>query len=91
MFYKIVHHIVAVPTTMLIPTDPRIRQFHPFTYRHLHAFKYPYKYSFFTNTIIHWNLLPQTIVICMFFPGGGVLELWDFITLKTWRVEFYGV
>ena len=25
MFYKIVHHIVAVPTTMLIPTDPRIK------------------------------------------------------------------
>jgi hypothetical protein len=42
MFYKIVHHIVAVPTTILIPTDPRIRQFHPFTYRHLHAFKDPY-------------------------------------------------
>jgi hypothetical protein len=60
MFYKIVHHIVAVLTTILIPTDPRIRQFHPFTYRHLHAFKYPYKYSFFPNTIIHWNLLPQT-------------------------------
>ena len=64
LFYKIVHHIVAVPTTILIPTDPRIRQFHPFTYRHLHAFKDPYKYSFFPNTIIHWNLLPQTIVLC---------------------------
>ena len=35
MFYKIVHHIVAVPTTILIPTDPRIRQFHPFTYIHI--------------------------------------------------------
>ena len=34
MFYKIVHHIVAVPTTILIPTDSRIRQFYPFTYRH---------------------------------------------------------
>ena len=44
---KIVHHIVAVPTTIVIPTDTRIRQFHPFTYRHLHAFKDPYKYSFF--------------------------------------------
>jgi hypothetical protein len=63
MFYKIVHHIVAVPTTILIPTDPRIRQFHPFTYRHRYAFKDPYKYSFFPNTIIHWNLLPQTIVV----------------------------
>jgi hypothetical protein len=64
MFYKIVHHIVTVPTPILIPTDPRIRQFHPFTYRHLHAFKDSYKYSFFPNTIIHWNLLPQTIVLC---------------------------
>jgi hypothetical protein len=43
MFYKIVHHIVAVPTTILILTDSRIRQFHPFTYRHLHAFKDLYK------------------------------------------------
>jgi hypothetical protein len=35
------NNIVAVPTTILIPTDPRIRQFHPFTYwyRHLHANK----------------------------------------------------
>ena len=49
--------------TISIPTDPRIRKFHPFTYRHLHAFKDPYKYSFFPNTIIHWNLLPQTIVL----------------------------
>ena len=63
MFYKIVHHIVAVPTTILIPTDSRIRQSHPFTYRHLHAFKDSYKYSFFPNTIIYWNLLPQNIVI----------------------------
>ena len=45
MFYKIVHHIVAVPTTILIPTDPRIRQFHPFTYRHLHALKDPHNHS----------------------------------------------
>ena len=64
MFYKIVHHIIAVPTRILIPTDSRIRQFHPFTYRHLHAFKDPYKYSFFPNTIIYWNLLPQNIVLC---------------------------
>jgi hypothetical protein len=57
-------HIVAVPTTILIPTDSRIGQFHPFTYRHLHAFKDLYKYSFFPNTIIYWNLLPQNIVLC---------------------------
>jgi hypothetical protein len=68
IFYKIVHHIVAVPTTILILTDPRIRQFHPFTYRHLHALKDPHKYSFFPNTIIHWNLLPQTIVLLLLLP-----------------------
>jgi hypothetical protein len=39
--------VVSVPTTMLIPTDSRIRQSHPFTYRHLHSFKDLYKYSFF--------------------------------------------
>jgi hypothetical protein len=55
MFYKIVHHIVAVPTTILIPTDPRIRQFHPFTYRHLHAFKDPYKYSVDNISGILWQ------------------------------------
>jgi hypothetical protein len=64
MFYKIVQHIVVVPTTILIPTDSRIRQSLPFTYRHLHAFKDLYKYSFFPNTIIYWNLLPQNIVLC---------------------------
>jgi hypothetical protein len=64
MFYKIVHHIVVVPTTILIPTDSRIRQSLPFIYRHLHAFKDLYKYSFFPNTIIYWNLLPQNIVLC---------------------------
>jgi hypothetical protein len=64
MFYKIVHHIIAVLTTILIPIDSRIRQSLPFTYRHLHAFKDPYKCSFFPNTIIYWNLLPQNIVLC---------------------------
>ena len=63
-FIRLFYHIVAVPTTILIPTDPRIRPFYPFTYRHLHAFKDPYKCSFFPNTIIHWNLLPQTIILC---------------------------
>ena len=37
MFHKIVHHIVAVPTTILIPTDSKIRQSHPFTYIFMHS------------------------------------------------------
>ena len=56
--------MLQTPTTILIPTDSRIRQSHPFTYRYLHAFKDPLKYSFFPNTIIYWNLLPQNIVLC---------------------------
>ena len=37
-FYKIVHHIVPVPSDLLIPTDNRTRQFHPQTYRHILTF-----------------------------------------------------
>ena len=56
--------MLQTPTTILILTDSRIRQSHPFTYIHLHVFKDLYKYSFFPNTIIYWNLLPQNIVLC---------------------------
>ena len=68
MFYKVVHQIIAVPSTILTPTDSRTRQAHPYTYRHLQASKDSYKYSFFPNTIIHWNHLPHNIVACP-LPG----------------------
>jgi hypothetical protein len=61
MFYKIVHHIVAVPTTILIPTDSRIRQFHLFTYRHLHANVLPrvrvmvFNTTFNNISVISWR------------------------------------
>jgi hypothetical protein len=51
MFYKIVHHIVAVPTTILIPTDSRIKQFYPFTYRHS-ACPFTLCRGFFTPKIV---------------------------------------
>ena len=63
MFYKIVHHTVAVPSTLLIPTDNRTRKFHPQTYRHLLTFKDCYKYSFFQFTITQWNVLPPKVVL----------------------------
>ncbi len=63
MFYKIVHHIVAVPSTLLIPTDIRTRQLHPQTYRHLLTVKDCYKYSFFPYTITQWNVLPPKVVL----------------------------
>ena len=63
MFYKIVHHIVAVPSDILIPTDNRTRQFHPQTYRHILTFKDCYKYSFFPLTITQWNVLPPQVVL----------------------------
>lgn len=49
MFYKIVQHIVEVPSDLLIyvPTDNRARQIHPQTYRHLLTLKDCYKCYFF--------------------------------------------
>ena len=60
MFYKIVHHIVAEPSDILIPTDNRI---HPQTYRHILTFKDCNKYSFLPLTITQWNVLPPQVVL----------------------------
>ena len=62
MFYKIVHQVVAIPCTILIPSDRRTRKNHDFTYRHIAATKDTYKFSFFPYTITQWNLLPSQVV-----------------------------
>ena len=49
LFYKIVHCLVATPSHILVLTDSRTT-------------KDTYKWSFFTNTIIQWNILPQTVI-----------------------------
>ena len=62
MFYKIVHNLVAIPTSILVPTDHRIRKNHNFTYRQISVLKDSYKISFFPYTIIQWNALPSNVV-----------------------------
>ena len=46
-FYKIVHHLVAIPSgTILIPADSRTRKTQQ-TFRHIFTSKDTYRYSFF--------------------------------------------
>ena len=49
LFYKIVHCLVATPSHILVLTDSRTT-------------KDTYKWSCFPNTIIQWNILPQTVI-----------------------------
>jgi len=57
--YKIVHGLVAIPTTNLIPADSRTRSNHDYKFRALSATSGPYKYSFFPRTIPTWNQLSK--------------------------------
>jgi len=60
MMYKVVHGLVAVPTTHLTAADSRTRANHSFKFRtiYISCNSTPYKYSFFPRTIPSWNLLP---------------------------------
>jgi hypothetical protein len=59
LFYKIVHCLVAIPSHILVPTDSRTRQNPIQTFRQIQTTKDTYKWSFFPNTIIQWNMLPH--------------------------------
>ena len=60
MFYKIIHHVVAIHPldTLLLPTTTITRYNNSHTYQHIRTDKDSYKYSFYPRTIIQWNLLP---------------------------------
>jgi len=46
MMYKVVNNLVAVPTTTLIPADPRTRSSHPHKFRTINATCSQYRNSF---------------------------------------------
>jgi len=58
MMYKVVHELVAVPTTHLTVADSRTRANHSYKFRTFSCNSTTYKYSFFPRTIPSWNLLP---------------------------------
>ena len=65
VFYKIIHHQLAIyPTNLLIPSDNRTRNKHPHHYRQIQTRKDTYKFSFYPYTIIQWNMLPTSAVLC---------------------------
>ena len=60
LFYKIVHHLVAVPTDdLLIKADSRLRAHHKHKFQTIRTNSDAYKFSFFPRTIIEWNTLPK--------------------------------
>ena len=62
MFYKIVHHLVAIyPANILIPADTRTRHGSLTNFKHISSNKDAYKFSFFPRTITQWNLLPSYV------------------------------
>jgi hypothetical protein len=62
LYYKIVQCQVAIPSHILVSTDSRTRQKHLQTFRQIQTTKDTYKCSFFPNTIIQWNMLPQAFI-----------------------------
>ena len=65
VFYKIVHHQLAIyPTELLIPSDSRTRHKHIYYYKQIQTNKDSYKFSFYPRTIIQWNMLPTSAVLC---------------------------
>ena len=70
LFYKIVHCLVAILSHILVPTDSRTRQNPIQTFRQIQTTKDTYKWSFFPNTIIQWNMLlhqPTTSVLSQLY------------------------
>ena len=56
MMYKVVHGLVAVPTTHLTAADSRTRVNHSFKFRTISCNSTTYKSSFFPRTIPSWNV-----------------------------------
>ena len=62
LMYKIVHHLVAIPSDQFVPPLRTTRHSHSFSYRQLQATKNVFKYSFFPLAIVQWNRLPDCVV-----------------------------
>ncbi len=61
IFYKIQHHLVAIPLPPFIIRPYRLKQENPHRYRIVFASTESYKNSFFVRTVFQWNLVPPSI------------------------------
>lgn len=65
VFYKIIHHQIAIyPSNLLIPSDARTRNKHTYHFKHIYTTKDSYKYSFYPRTVVQWNQLTPSAVLC---------------------------
>lgn len=63
MFYNIINGHVAVPAELYMQRNPRPnRSGHPHLYRQIPSSSDSYKYSFFPETIVHWNSLKPDLI-----------------------------
>lgn len=62
LMYKIVHGLVAVPSSQLVRPIRVSRSSHSFSFCQLQTTKNIYKYSYFPLTIVQWNRLPCSVV-----------------------------
>jgi len=59
--FKIVHRLVAVPSSHLISADSRTRANHVYKFKNISASSTVYMNSFFPRTIPQWNSLDKDI------------------------------
>ena len=60
MFYKIQHHLIAIPLPSFILRPYRLKPEYPHRYQIVFASTESYKNSFFIRTVHQWNLLPPS-------------------------------
>ncbi len=61
VFFRMMHHTIAIPSTLVSPGPQRTRSAHPFKCQHVSTRIDVYKYSFIPRTIIQWNQLPHCL------------------------------
>ena len=64
LFYKIINDLMAVPLPDYIQPIHRISRYcHSMTFRQIHTGKDRFKYSFFPQAVVQWNVLPANVVV----------------------------
>ncbi len=64
LFYKVVHHLIAVPSSDILTLQTRSRAHHHQSYKHITTSTTNFSESFFPRTVPEWNRLPKKVVNC---------------------------
>jgi len=76
--YKVVHNLVAVPSTSLVPADPHTMAHHKYKCNTISTLTSQHKYSFFHRTILRWNSLNEDITESFLdIPESSTVPWWS--------------